>query len=81
MADKENIVKENVPGLYYVDSECIDCDACRDAAPGFPPDSCRNVHDLLAMCCVDGPGGICSAPRRKCLAAKDRLKRGKSCVG
>ena len=33
MADKENIVKENVPGLYYVDSECIDCDACRDAAP------------------------------------------------
>jgi ferredoxin len=26
-------VKENVPGSYYVDSSCIDCDVCRDTAP------------------------------------------------
>jgi ferredoxin len=31
--DKNDRVKENVPGAYYVDSSCIDCDVCRDTAP------------------------------------------------
>ena len=26
---------ENVPGPFYVTSECIDCDLCREAAPGI----------------------------------------------
>ncbi len=25
---------ENAPGRYYVNSQCIDCDVCRDIAPG-----------------------------------------------
>ena len=25
----------NVPGAFYVDSSCIDCDRCRDTAPDF----------------------------------------------
>lgn len=33
MADKHNKHPENVPGRYYVDVECIDCDVCRDTAP------------------------------------------------
>lgn len=33
MADKTVIVPGNVPGKFYVDEECIDCDACREAAP------------------------------------------------
>ena len=33
MADRNDRVKENVGGLYYVDSSCIDCDVCRDTAP------------------------------------------------
>lgn len=33
MADPNDRVKENVPGVYYVDSSCIDCDVCRDTAP------------------------------------------------
>lgn len=33
MADKKNRQKENVPGLYYVDHECIACDACKMIAP------------------------------------------------
>lgn len=33
MADPNDRVPENVPGLYYVDSTCIDCDVCRDTAP------------------------------------------------
>ena len=34
MADKSQKVAENVPGRYYVDVTCIDCDLCRETAPG-----------------------------------------------
>ncbi len=33
MADPNDRVPESVPGAYYVDSQCIDCDVCRDTAP------------------------------------------------
>ncbi len=33
MADPNDRVAENVPGPYYVDTQCIDCDVCRDTAP------------------------------------------------
>lgn len=33
MADKNNKVPLNVPGKWYVDSSCIDCDVCRTTAP------------------------------------------------
>ncbi len=33
MADKDNKFEENVSGKYYVDKECIACDACVLAAP------------------------------------------------
>ena len=33
MADPKERVEENVPGAYYVDATCIDCDVCRDTAP------------------------------------------------
>lgn len=33
MADKQNKYPENVTGKYYVDRECIACDACVLAAP------------------------------------------------
>ncbi|NCO56592.1 MAG: ferredoxin [Nitrospirae bacterium CG18_big_fil_WC_8_21_14_2_50_70_55] len=26
---------QNVTGRFYVDSECIDCDSCREIAPAF----------------------------------------------
>jgi ferredoxin len=26
-------VEDNVAGKYYVDSNCIDCDVCRETAP------------------------------------------------
>jgi len=35
MADKENRLPENVRGRFYVDDQCIDCDACRETAPAF----------------------------------------------
>ena len=35
MADRNNKTPENVPGPYYVDNTCIDCDMCRTTAPDF----------------------------------------------
>lgn len=34
MADILQKVGENVAGRYYVDRTCIDCDLCRETAPG-----------------------------------------------
>jgi len=33
MADRKDRVAETVPGKYYVDAQCIDCDVCRVTAP------------------------------------------------
>ncbi len=33
MADKNAKLKDNVPGKFYVDNRCIDCDLCRMTAP------------------------------------------------
>jgi len=33
MAIHSDRVSQNVPGRWYVDSTCIDCDLCRDTAP------------------------------------------------
>ncbi len=33
MADPTDKVEGSVSGKYYVDSDCIDCDVCRETAP------------------------------------------------
>lgn len=33
MADPADKLSLNAPGAYYVDSQCIDCDLCRQTAP------------------------------------------------
>ena len=33
MAFTEDKLPENAPGKFYVDTQCIDCDVCRDTAP------------------------------------------------
>ncbi len=35
MADKEAKWSQNIEGKYYVDDQCIACDACCVEAPGF----------------------------------------------
>ncbi|HUK81453.1 MAG TPA: ferredoxin [Verrucomicrobiae bacterium] len=32
MADFANKYSDNVPGKFYVDDQCIDCDLCRETA-------------------------------------------------
>src|SRR5262245_38031168 len=34
MADLRKILNGNAPGDFFVDSSCIDCDLCRQIAPG-----------------------------------------------
>ena len=33
MADPKDKVGDSVPGKWYVDTQCIDCDLCRTTAP------------------------------------------------
>jgi ferredoxin len=33
MADRSQKLPDNVPGRFYVDATCIDCDRCREVAP------------------------------------------------
>jgi len=33
MAEVEDKNPENIDGKFYVDSQCIDCDLCRETAP------------------------------------------------
>ncbi|HSI86974.1 MAG: ferredoxin [Candidatus Methylacidiphilales bacterium] len=33
MADIANRYPENLPGPFFVDNQCIDCDLCRETAP------------------------------------------------
>jgi ferredoxin len=33
MANRADKYPENLPGAFYVDDQCIDCDACRTVAP------------------------------------------------
>ena len=35
MAEVDEKNEKNVPGKFYVDSNCIDCDLCRETAPDF----------------------------------------------
>ncbi|MBJ7493591.1 MAG: ferredoxin [Opitutales bacterium] len=35
MADKKDKHPESVNGKFYVDTQCIDCDLCRETAPDF----------------------------------------------
>lgn len=33
MAELEDRYEDNIAGRYFVDSNCIDCDLCRETAP------------------------------------------------
>lgn len=35
MANKADKWEPNVPGKFYTDQQCIDCDLCRETAPAF----------------------------------------------
>jgi len=47
-ADPNARVEENAPGPFYVDSNCIDCDVCRDAAPANFTRSFKHAYSYVS---------------------------------
>ena len=47
-ADSNARVAENAPGPFYVDSSCIDCDVCRDAAPANFTRSFKHAYSYVS---------------------------------
>jgi ferredoxin len=48
MADVTSKYPQNVGGAYYVDDTCIDCDLCRETAPGFFARFDEGAHSIVA---------------------------------
>jgi glyoxylase-like metal-dependent hydrolase (beta-lactamase superfamily II)/ferredoxin len=77
MANQSKSVPENVPGDYFVDTTCIDCDTCRQIAPSTfgeahdtafvhsQPQSAKNRRDALRalIACPTGSIGCCGTDR------------------
>ena len=65
MADLTQKNPENVPGRFYVDATCIDCDLCRETAP---ENFTRNVKTRRSYVMLQ-PGD--TAQEAACLAAME----------
>lgn len=66
MADRTRIVPENVPGRFYVDETCIDCELCREAAPDNFALLAKGRRTSFVARQPDGP-----AEEAACLAAME----------
>lgn len=47
MSNLQEKLPENQPGRYYVDAACIDCDVCRDIAPGVFKRETEKEHSFV----------------------------------
>ena len=47
MADKSTKWPQNVPGPYYVDEDCIDCNLCSEIAPDNFTIEMDEGHDFV----------------------------------
>jgi ferredoxin len=47
MADRNARLSDNVPGRFYVDDQCIDCDVCREVAPGVFRQNREEGHSFV----------------------------------
>jgi len=47
MADVNDKYADNVPGPFYVDTQCILCHLCSDIAPAFFKESDDGDHDFV----------------------------------
>ncbi len=47
MADNTRKWPQNVPGAFYVDEECIDCNLCSEIAPDNFAVEVEEGHDFL----------------------------------
>lgn len=47
MADNQDKWPNNIPGRFFVDRQCIDCDLCRETAPDFFTRSDEGGHSYV----------------------------------
>lgn len=74
MASADKKQAANVPGRFFVDKECIDCDVCRLESPDFftrhddgysfvykqptSPEEIKKVQDTIYSCPVEAIGDL-----------------------
>jgi ferredoxin len=67
MADITNKYPENVPGRYYVDDQCIDCDQCREtAATSFTRDEMSGHSFVFHQPETPEEEALCQAAMQNC---------------
>jgi ferredoxin len=67
MSNPNERLAENEPGRYYVDSQCIDCDVCRDIAPdNFTRDTKRKYSFVYKQPENDQEESLCREAMEAC---------------
>jgi ferredoxin len=67
MADPKDKFDDNVPGPYYVDATCIDCDVCRDTAPSnFTRNDDGQYSYVFKQPATDEERGLCEEALTSC---------------
>jgi ferredoxin len=67
MSNPKERLSENEPGRYYVDSQCIDCDVCRDIAPdNFMRNTKRRYSFVYKQPENEGEESLCREAMEAC---------------
>lgn len=67
MADPSQRLPENAEGRFYVDATCIDCDLCRELAPGsFSRNDAERRSFVAAQPNTDDEISRCGQARAEC---------------
>ena len=67
MANKADKWPSNVPGKFYVDQQCIDCDLCRETAPAFFSRSDEGGYSYVSAQPASGEDeGVCMEALQGC---------------
>ena len=67
MADIDQKVPENVPGRFYVDLTCIDCDLCRETAPAnFVREDAEGYSYVAVQPATPAEEAACLAAMEEC---------------
>jgi len=67
MADAKDKVKDSIPGKWYVDSQCIDCDLCRTTAPNnFKQNPDEGYSFVYAQPTNDEEAKLCQEAMDEC---------------
>jgi ferredoxin len=59
--------KDNVPGAFYTDTQCIDCELCQQTAPKFFARNGKGGYSFVyAQPQTDADRSLCEQAREEC---------------